>query len=162
MPLLTIRFLGNVVHQRGLQQSVSIDRFNVLGKLVHRNVVHVVFVQRRAQRVRIVNARNLVVSCLQPNKILFRPDVLAAVLDGVHQFACVITMLAASHFDHVAGWIMVAGTFQGQRAEEGHQLLGASLVNALSIGQRVQLIEHLEKTGGRLVDGADDGSTAAR
>jgi len=54
---------------------------------------------------------------------------------------------------------VVTRTFQIQRGQEGHQLLGAALIHALTVGQCVQLVEHLEEPSGGLVDGADNSAS---
>lgn len=57
------------------------------------------------------------------------------------------------------GGIMIVRTGQSERAEERHQMLGGSLVQALTAGHRVQLIEHFEQQRARLMDGAHDCAT---
>lgn len=140
---------------------MSVNRLNVLGELIDRHIIHVVLVQRRSLIVRIIDACNFVVPSLQTHKVILRPNVPPTIIDGVHQLPSVISMLAASHFNDVAGRIVIAWTLQRKCAEERHQLFGASLVDALSVRQCVELIEHLEQTGRRLMDGADNCSASA-
>lgn len=57
---------------------------------------------------------------------------------------------------------MVAWTHESQLAQERHELLRRALVDALPLGERVQVVEHLEESSARLVDRADDGAASAR
>lgn len=87
-------------------------------------------------------------------------DVEVAVVDGAHELLRVVAVLAARDLDDERGRVVVGRTLQTERAQERHQLLRGALVDALSVGQRVQVVEHLEQTSGRLVDRADDGPAA--
>lgn len=58
---------------------------------------------------------------------------------------------------------MITGTLESEGAEEGNELFSRTLVNALSFGQGVQMVEHLEQTGTGLMDGTNDcAATAAQ
>lgn len=103
----------------------------------------------------------IVVATLQTIKVIFRTNILATIFNGIRQFSRMIAMFAASHFNDIAGRIMVAGTLQIQCAQKWYQLLGIALIHALSVRQCVQLIEHFEKTRRRLVNGANDGAATA-
>lgn len=54
------------------------------------------------------------------------------------------------------GRIVVAGTRQPQVGHKRNELLDGALVDAVSAGDRVQPIEHLEQQRTWLMDGADD------
>lgn len=54
---------------------------------------------------------------------------------------------------------MVARTGQSEVAHERHQLFDRSLVDAVSFGYRIELVEYLEQQGAGLMDGADDRAT---
>lgn len=58
--------------------------------------------------------------------------------------------------------VVVAWTHESQLAQEWHELLRRALVDALPLGECVQVVEHLEKSSARLVDRADDGAASAR
>uniref|UniRef100_A0A182QAJ4 Uncharacterized protein n=1 Tax=Anopheles farauti TaxID=69004 RepID=A0A182QAJ4_9DIPT len=57
--------------------------------------------------------------------------------------------------------IVIARTFEPERGQERDQPVHAPLINALPLGQHVQIVKQLEYPGRRLVDGADDRATAA-
>lgn len=56
---------------------------------------------------------------------------------------------------------MVHGTWQIHRLQEWYKFLGAALVDAVTSGEDIDLIEDLEQLGCGLVNGADDGASLA-
>lgn len=58
--------------------------------------------------------------------------------------------------------VVIAWTHESQLAQERHELLRRALVDALPLGERVQVVEHLEESSARLVDRADDGAASTR
>ena len=58
-------------------------------------------------------------------------------------------------------WIVVSWTFKSHRSQEGDKTLNTSLVYALSLSQRVQVVKHFKQPRTRLVNGAYDGTSTA-
>lgn len=61
----------------------------------------------------------------------------------------------------VGGGVVVAGANEAPRGQPRHQLARVALIDALTLGQCVQLVEHLKETRARLVDGAHNGAPSA-
>lgn len=151
---------------------MSIHRIQIVRKLFAHilRTIHIILVRHRTagrrstrrRRRRIIHPLQLAILRLNSGKVLVRPDIPPAIVDRVHQLARMVAVLAARHLNHVAGGIVVARTLQAQRAQKRHQLPRAALVHALSVRQRVQLVEHLEQARRRLMDRADDRASAAR
>jgi hypothetical protein len=56
---------------------------------------------------------------------------------------------------------VVAGAHEAPRGQPRHQLARVALVDTLTLGQCVQLVEHLKETRTWLVNGAHDGAPFA-
>lgn len=61
----------------------------------------------------------------------------------------------------VRGGVVVAGAHEAPRGQPRHQLARVALVDALTLGQCIQLVKHLKETRTRLMDGAHDGAPSA-
>lgn len=56
------------------------------------------------------------------------------------------------------GRIVVVGAGQVQVGQKRHQMLRGTLVDAVAVGHREQLVKHLEQQGAGLMYGADNGA----
>lgn len=57
------------------------------------------------------------------------------------------------------GRVVVFATLETQRGQERDEPLDGSLIDTLTLGEHIELVEHLKKKSAGLMDRADDGAT---